>query len=82
VAFQEVKPPAAAYPIVAAMLPKRYFLEQPPPSGLRLTVMGGDNIATTWDVDGGTAARLVSGCAARGLKVSSVPYEGPNRAAA
>lgn len=81
-AFREANPPAAAYPIVAAMLPKRYFLEQPPASGLRLTVVGADNIATTWDVDGGTAARLVSGLAARGLRVSSLPYEGRPSAAA
>lgn len=81
-AFQEFNPPASAYLFVASLLPKSYFLAQPPDSGQRLTVIGRDGVATTWDVETGLSPKLVSQLTARGLKVAAHPYEGGPRAAA
>jgi hypothetical protein len=44
-------PPAAAYPIVAELLGDRWFLKRPPEKGIRVVVVGVDNVATQWDLD-------------------------------
>jgi hypothetical protein len=50
--FERIAPAAAAYKVVEMILPASHFVKNPMPfEGIRVKIIGGDNIETEWDFD-------------------------------
>lgn len=51
--------PAAAYIVMEGLLNPSYFGTPPPPQGVQLTIVGTDNIATTWQFAAAAADKVI-----------------------
>lgn len=49
--YEQPRPPAVAYTVMAELLPERYFVKPPPDEGALLQVVGTDGVSTQWAMD-------------------------------
>jgi len=77
-----VRPPALAYFEVADIVPADYLSVPPPETGIRLIIVGDDDLATRWDMDpklAGDVARVLARRRAGARVTGNYPYDDRKR---
>lgn len=69
------QPPAAAYSVMARLLPAPYFTTRPPAEGVRLYVAGRDGVRTQWDMTHEMAAQIAGPLRKDRLQIRAVLYD-------